>query len=111
MNKIVLCECCLGAQADTLPAQLRDSIRAAGLGRGFDVATSQDLCAGRAPVTMVLQGPDRASYVFDGVKLADGLDDIIATCRCYLAAPKGWITDARPCGQLRYRLRARVPAA
>lgn len=61
------------------------------------------------PVTLAAQGPGRATYVFSGITPADE-GDIAAFARCYAAADKGWIEDARPLGRLRFQLVTRVPA-
>ncbi|MDA8584645.1 DUF1636 domain-containing protein [Rhodobacteraceae bacterium] len=64
----------------------------------------------KSPARLWLQSDGGASYIFEGVDLDADRDDIMATLRCYLASPKGWIEDARPCGRLRFCLTARVPA-
>ncbi|MFC3630070.1 DUF1636 family protein [Paracoccus angustae] len=62
------------------------------------------------PVSLALQSQGRATCFFAGVDPCDDAADIVATLRAYLAAPAGWIEDARPCGRLRHRLVGRVPA-
>mgnify|MGYP002621633415 CR=1 FL=1 len=64
--------------------------------------------AGR-PVLMALQAPGRGAYLFHDLSPADA-GDVAATIRAYLAAPDGWIMDARPCGRLRHCLKLRIPA-
>ena len=61
------------------------------------------------PDQLWLQQSGGAAYVFRGLDLAADSKDILATVRAYLAAPRGWIEDARPCGRLRFCLAARVP--
>ena len=63
-----------------------------------------------APVSMALQGTDRATYFFSGVDPATDIADILATVGAYIEAPGGWIADARRCGRLRLCLVGRVPA-
>ena len=84
-----------------------------GAGLGFRITVSAASCLGPcdAPFVLALQGRGRAAYVFAGVRLPGDLEDVVATCHAYLASPSGWIEDARPCGQLRFCLRTRVPAA
>jgi len=48
--------------------------------------------------------------VFSGVDLNHDATDVVRTCQAYLESHKGWIKDARPCGRLRHKLRAKVPA-
>lgn len=62
------------------------------------------------PVALAIQSAGRATCFFTGVDPEVDAADILATLRCYLAAPKGWIDDARPCGRLRHCLKGRVPA-
>ncbi|WJS85171.1 hypothetical protein [Paracoccus sp. TOH] len=61
------------------------------------------------PLLMALQAPGRGAYLFHGLRPED-VSDIAATIRAYLAAPNGWIGDARPCGRLRFCLKLRIPA-
>lgn len=82
----------------------------AGVGDVFEVAEMANLGGCSDPVGIAFQGLGRASYVFSGLVVASDITDIVAFCRAYLAADKGWIVDARPLGRLRHCLRARVPA-
>lgn len=79
-------------------------------GLADQVAVRGQDCLNRcsAPVALALQGAGRVSYVFDGVDLETDASDLAATLRTYLAAPQGWIADARPCGRLRHRLCTRL---
>ncbi len=63
-----------------------------------------------APARLWMQSQDGATYTFDGINLIQDRTDILATMAAYLASPKGWIEDARPCGRLRFCLTARIPA-
>lgn len=60
------------------------------------------------PVLMAMQAARRGTYLFHDLR-PDDLADVLATTRAYLAAPQGWIADARPCGRLRFCLLYRVP--
>ena len=62
------------------------------------------------PVAVTFQGSG-AAYVFHGINPAADAADIAATAQTYLDSPEGWIEDARPCGRLRFCLRARLPSA
>ena len=101
-----LCESCEGADLGIL----RAAIIAAGLSE--DVAMSAQSCMNGCarPVSMALQSPGRATYFFAGVNPAADCADVVATLHAYVAAPAGWIEDARPCGRLRTCLVGRVPA-
>ena len=74
------------------------------------IRTAECLGACQSPVSLALQGPGLATYLFAGVDPGSDASDIANTCRTYLDSPRGWIEDARPCGRLRHCLRARIPA-
>ena len=61
------------------------------------------------PATLALQQPGRATLIFSGVRPEHGAD-LGSTARLWLDTPGGWFEDARPCGALRFLLRARIPA-
>lgn len=83
-------------------------MRDAGLAGAVAVRGQECLNCCAAPVALGIQGAGRASYVFAGVVPETDAGDLVATLRAYLAAPRGWIADARPCGRLRSLLRARL---
>lgn len=89
---------------------LKAAIEDAGLAAAVELAEQSCFNACEAPTALSLQGPGRATYFFTGVKPLQDVGDILATLRLYLAAPDGWIEDARPCGRLRHCLAGRVPA-
>ncbi|MDN3721950.1 DUF1636 family protein [Roseibium salinum] len=76
----------------------------------FSIETADCMGACEQPISLALQGEGRATYLFAGLSIPDDIEDIVATGRTYLDAENGWIEDARPCGRLRFCLRARVPA-
>ncbi len=92
-----------GADADALAEALRTL--------GPDIALRRAALRARdaRPALMALQAPGRGAYLFHDLRPADA-GDIAATIRAYLAAPDGWIMDARPCGRLRHCLKLRIPA-
>ncbi|MCJ1898770.1 DUF1636 domain-containing protein [Paracoccus versutus] len=92
-----------GADADALAEALRTL--------GPDIALRRAALRARdaRPALMALQAPGRGAYLFHDLRPADA-GDIAATIRAYLAAPDGWIMDARPCGRLRHCLKRRTPA-
>ena len=101
---------CVTCRAQNLPADLDVIAQALGAA-DLPVEIVEQACmnACSAPVSMALQAQGRATCFFTGVDLVSDCDDIVATVREYLAAPEGWITDARPCGRLRFCLAGRVP--
>lgn len=79
-------------------------------GIAADVAEFACLGGCDTPRSIAVQAAGRASYVFSGLGAAWPDGDLAAFCHLYLNAPDGWIEDARPAGQLRFHLRARVPS-
>ncbi|QXT41102.1 DUF1636 family protein [Gymnodinialimonas ceratoperidinii] len=90
----------------------RDGLQAALSSAGIDAAVVAQPCmnACAAPVSLALQGAGRATYFFGGIDPEADLADIVATVKCYLASPEGWIEDATACGRLRHCLKGRIPA-
>ncbi|WP_298812324.1 DUF1636 domain-containing protein [uncultured Roseibium sp.] len=113
MNRILICRTC--KQQDGRPVEaalisLTKAMQNAALDEVFKIETVDCMGACEQPVSLAFQGKARAAYLFAGLTIPDDLDDIVATARAYLDAKDGWIEDARPCGRLRFCLRARIPA-
>lgn len=101
-----LCSSCRRSRPDGL----RRATEAAGFSTPVRLV-SQDCMNGCArPVSMAIQGHGRATFFFTGIDPEADMGDIVATLHAYLAAPQGWIEDARSCGRLRHCLVGRVPA-
>ena len=107
---LTLCSTCNTGDRTEDMAAISKALKRAGLGETVMVRQAACLGACEDPVSLGIQGPGRASYVFSGVNPQEDASDIASTCRTYLQAEKGWIEDARPCGRLRHCLRARLPA-
>lgn len=105
-----LCSICENADFDRDRAVIRQVLNESGLGARVRVTQAACLGACECPGVLSLQGKGKATFVFSGIDLAQDAADIAQTCQTYLAAHKGWIKDARPCGRLRHKLRAKVPA-
>lgn len=111
--KLLICREC-GSASDRRAGKpgdlIRASIESSSLSQqiGIEETGCMNVCDN--PVTVALQGNGRATCIFAGVDAAEDIESIIATCRLYLDSPKGWIKDARGCGDLRFKLVARVPA-
>jgi predicted metal-binding protein len=82
----------------------------AGLSDQIEVEATPCLGGCVLPVNISLQGERRGSYVFDGLEIKASEAEIVKLCEMYLTLDKGWIEDARPLGELRNRLRARIPS-
>lgn len=103
---LTLCATCKGADDANLQSRLATEDFAAPV-----ELRRQDCMNGCArPVSLALQGVGRATCFFAGVDPAGDAEDIVSTLHSYIAAPAGWIEDARPCGRLRFCLTGRVPA-
>lgn len=103
MNCVTLHVCgeCKGADLSALQKLLPGTMT---------LRKSPCLDACERPVALTLQGRG-AAYIFHGVDLEKHAADIVATAQTYISSPDGWIEDARPCGHLRFCLRARLPSA
>jgi len=113
MSRLLLCRTCrpeTGPGAEDTLETLAGALHDAGLDTALSIGTVDCMGACEQPVSLAFQGQDRATFVFSGVRFPDDVSDIVATARTYLEAKDGWIEDARPCGRLRFCLRARIPA-
>lgn len=107
---LLLCATCNGGDRRADLLALQHALDEQGLKAQVRLALVDCMGACAQPVSLGLQGVGRASYVFAGVAPQQDARDIARTCQTYLAAPAGWMEDARPCGRLRDCLRARLPA-
>ena len=101
-----LCSECDGPPWASLRAALADAQFAAPV----DLLPHPCMNGCARPVSMALHGAGRATCFFAGVDPAADAGDIVETLHAYIAAPRGWIEDARPCGRLRECLVGRVAA-
>ena len=112
-NRLLVCATCeraIGTTARHDCATLRGALKLAGLSDQIEVEATPCLGGCVLPVNISLQGEGRGSYVFDGLDIKSSEAEIIKLCEMYLTLDKGWINDARPLGELRNRLRARIPS-
>lgn len=113
INRLLICATCERPDGHTARmdcAVLRGALKSAGLDNQIEVDATACLGGCVSPVNISLQGKGRGSYVFDGLDIKASEAEIIKLCRMYLKLDRGWIEDARPLGELRDRLRARIPA-
>jgi len=108
MSRVVLHLCATCTANDDQRAALQTALTQANLPAEVRPQACFNACG--QPSSLSLQGDKRATYFFTGIDLETDIPDIVATVQTYLAAPDGWIEDARPCGRLRQCLRGRVPA-
>ncbi len=111
-NRLLVCATCERTDGQTArqdAAQLRGALKLAGLSDQIEVDAVPCLGGCVAPANISLQGVGRATYVFDGLDVKTSEGEIITLCQMFLERDKGWIEDARPLGDLRNHLRARVP--
>ena len=111
-NRLLVCATCErddGVTARQDCATLRGALKFAGFSEQIEVEAT--LCLGGCvdAVNISLQGEGRGTYVFDGLDIKTSEVEIVKLCQMFLELKKGWIEDARPLGELRNRLRARIP--
>ena len=112
-NRLLICATCERAAGKTARddcAIVRGALKLAGLRDQFEVEATPCLGGCVSPVNIALQGAGQSSYVFDGLDIKASEAEIVKLCKMYLELDLGWIEDARPLGELRNRLRARIPA-
>jgi predicted metal-binding protein len=112
-NRLLVCATCERAAGETARhdcAVLRRALKRIGLDDQIEVEATPCLGGCVEAVNISLQGQGRGSYVFDGLDIKASEMEIIKLCQMYLELDRGWIEDARPLGELRNRLRARIPA-
>lgn len=113
MRRLLICGSCMASTSANQDHQFKADVAAAmddaGLSEVFTVERGPCMGSCETPVTVALQGEGMTSYVFSGLKPAEDIADLIATCQVYADSPHGQISDARPCGQLRNLLRAQIP--
>ena len=68
------------------------------------------LNACRAPLALAVTGEGKATYLFGGVDPEAQAEEVVAFAGLYAEAPRGEVADARPCGNLRFCLKGRIPA-
>jgi predicted metal-binding protein len=105
-----ICAGCLGEAKDASIEALSNALDTANLTSVVSLNTPECFNACGLPSTVTLQSKGRATYIFRDVVIARDIVDIIKTIEAYIAAPLGWIEDARVCGHLRTCLMARLPA-
>lgn len=112
MNRLIVCNTCKydTGSAEQAATALADALAKAGLDQEFEVTDTGCMGGCEEPASLGLQGKDRATFLFSGLKFPDDTADVIKTCRAYLESRNGWIEDATGCGRLRHCLRARIPA-
>ena len=112
VNRLLVCATCeresdVTARQDC--ATLRSAIKLAGLGDHIEVEATPCLGGCVHAVNISLQGEKRGTYVFDGLDIKASETEIVKLCQLFLELKKGWSEDARSLGELRNRLRARIP--
>jgi predicted metal-binding protein len=112
-NRLLVCATCERIEGHTARADcavIREALDVAGLSEQISVEATPCLGGCVAPVNISLQGVGRGSFVFDGLDVKAFEAEIVKLCEMYLELDNGWIEDARPLGELRNCLRARIPA-
>lgn len=107
-DRITICGGCRPGEGEALAEGLRGRLAEAGLATEVGVVDCMIVCA--KPVSVAVRAEGKAAYLFSGVDPAAQAAEIVAFARLYAEAKGGIVEDARPCGDLRFRLVGRVPA-
>jgi predicted metal-binding protein len=107
-DRITICGGCRPGEGEALADGLRAALAQAGLTTEVGVVDCMVVCA--KPVSVAVRAEGKAAYLFSGVDPAAQGAEIVAFARLYAEAAGGIIADARPCGELRFRLVGRLPA-
>lgn len=97
-DRIIICTGCAGGAE--LAAALDGQV-------SVELTDCMNVCD--APVSLAVRATGKAAYLFTGVD-PDRPEDVVAFAKLYAAAADGQITDARPAGELRFKLVGRIPA-
>lgn len=100
-HHIHLCSACLAGApglSDTLPPLVPQ----------YTVREGSCMSACARPASVAFRAAGKTAYLFAGVT-EDDLASLALFARLYEAAPDGEIADARPLGDLRLKLIARIP--
>lgn len=107
-DRITICGTCADGAGKALADDLR--ARIAELGLATEVAQIDCMIVCGEPVTVSVRAEGKAAYLFSGVDPAAQAAELAAFAVLYDAAPGGIIEDARPAGELRFKLIGRIPA-
>lgn len=108
-DRITICVGCRTADGAAPGAALAERLRVV-LGARAEVRTTDCMIVCSRPVTVSFRAEGKAAYLFAGVDPEGQLDELVTFAGLYAAAADGIVTDARPCGELRFRLVGRLPA-
>ncbi|WP_368344944.1 DUF1636 family protein [Pelagovum sp. HNIBRBA483] len=107
-DRITICSTCAEGEGRALAASLRTRIAELGLATEVTEIDCMIVCG--QPVTVSVRAEGKAAYLFSGVDPATQVADLAAFAALYEATPDGIIEDARPAGELRFKLIGRIPA-
>ncbi|GHF43265.1 DUF1636 family protein [Seohaeicola zhoushanensis] len=108
--RLLVCSTCRRECGSALEEAARVQVALAAAGIMAQVGEFACFGGCETPISIAVQAEGRASYVFSDLPPDWPEGDIAAFCRLYLDTPAGWIEDARPAGEIRFHLRARVPS-
>ena len=77
---------------------------------GYEIAAGDCMQACAEPQAVAFQAAGKAQYLFSNVDPQGQLDEIARFAGLYRQSADGAIDDARSCGNLRFCLRAKLPA-
>ncbi|WP_281824155.1 DUF1636 family protein [Jannaschia rubra] len=103
-ERMIVCGGCLPERTEKMVAALRSAVPDCPV----EVAACLNACG--HPVSLAFRAPGRAVYLFAGTDPVDQAAEVAAFVGLWRSAPRGVVTDARPCGRLRTMLRGCIPA-
>lgn len=102
--RVTICGACRNGAGAALARAVGDLV-----GEAAEVRLAPCLLGCGRPLALAVEAPAKGAYVFAGVDPATAAEGLAAFVRLFAGAPGGEVRDARPCGDLRFRLIARLP--
>jgi len=102
---ISLCDTCDGADPGLADA-VRDAARAEGIELKIQRVSCMSGCAN--PPALAVRQSGKTAYLFGRFAIKD-VPSLMTFLKLYAAHPIGDIADARPLGELRFKVLARIP--
>ena len=108
MGVVTICANCREADGEAAGRAMAEALRPM-LPEGMAVAVTDCMIVCAEPVSLSVRAEGKAAYLFAGVSPAQ-VGEVATFARLYAASPDGIVEDVRPCGDLRFRLKGRIPA-
>ncbi|MBD3679926.1 MAG: DUF1636 domain-containing protein [Rhodobacteraceae bacterium] len=115
MQRISICRSCQVEGAEARGNRLAEAVaeelaRDPELAGRVEVGLVDCMIVCKQPVSVSVRARGKEAYLFADVDPEAQASEIVAFARLYDESADGAITDARPCGDLRFKLLGRIPA-